>query len=412
MPLPTHGSGQPPAAGGGVPADAGNAGNPGNPETPGDPDPGSPGASYSIGGAVAGLLSPIRLQLNGAETIVLAADGAFRFPTGLASGTTYAVKVSAAPPWQQCTVADGSGIASANISTVVVNCSPPQAVVSKLAGSDNQAAGAADGKGSFASFNGPMGVAFNAVGSLVISDAGNTSIRMLSTDGLVSTLPLSGEAMVEQGHLVSNHYGELFVAGNRSQRVYKIFPDGRTLGLGPFVNATGVAMNAAGDLFVVDASTLEITKHGSTGGVKKLALDASIGSPYGIAVDGSGTLYLTDQQRHRVLKIEDESKVTLLAGSTRGHADGTGAAAKFNFPQGIAVGPEGIVYVTDAHTVRAIYPGGNVITLAGKGENSGAANGVGSYARFFDPSAIALGPAGELYVTDRLNNGVRRLISP
>ncbi len=254
-----------------------------------------------------------------------------------------------------------------------------------------------------------MGVALNAAGSLVISDAGNAAIRMLTMDGSVTTLPLNGEAVAEQGHLVVNRDGEMFVAGNWAQRVYKVFPDGRTLGLGPFFNATGVAMNAAGDLFVLDSATLKITKHGNTGRVETLALDASIGAPYGIAVDEAGTLYVTDQQRHRVLKIEDESKVTLLAGSTRGHADGVGSAAQFNFPQGIVVGPGGIVYVTDAHTVRAIYPGGTVITLAGKGEYSGAADGLGSNARFFDPSAIALGPKGELYVTDRLNNSVRKL---
>lgn len=417
MPFPHQGTGlpTPPTEGGGVPTDPGNPSNPGtpgDPGPPGNPDPGSPGLTYSIGGAVTGLLSPLKLQLNGVETVVVATDGIFKFPTPLAEGAAYSVKVSAAPLWQQCAVAGESGAASTDVSTVIVTCTPPLAVVSKLAGADDRTPGAVDGKGSLARFNEPAGVALNAAGSLAISDAGNASIRMLGTDGSVSTFPLHGEAMVEQGHLVINRYGEMFVAGNWGRRVYKIFSDGRTLGLGPFSNATGVAMNTAGDLFVADAATFEITKHGSTGGVKKLTLDASIGSPYGIAVDEAGTLYVTDQQRHRVLKIEDESRVTLLAGSTRGHADGIGAAAKFNFPQGITVGQGGIVYVTDAHTVRAIYPGGNVVTLAGKGESSGAVDGAGSNARFFDPSAIALGPAGELYVTDRLNNSVRKLVSP
>ncbi|MDR6890966.1 MULTISPECIES: hypothetical protein [Variovorax] len=406
FPLPNAGGGQsqPPGPVGG---------DPGNPGPGGTPAPGgNPNASFSIGGKVSGLLGPVTLLLNGTNILKVDTDGDFKFPTALANGTAYAVTVSAAPLWQQCAVAEGSGTALTDINTVAVTCGAPTAAVSKLAGADDQSAGAADGKGSSASFAAPMGLTFDAGGNLLISDSGNAAIRSLALDGTVTTRPLNGEAMAGQGHLVFNNFGEMFVAGHAGQRVYKIFPDGRTLGLGPFVNATGVAMNAAGDLFVADFTASKITKHGSTGGVKTLALDASIGAPFGVAVDGNGTLFVTDQATHRVLKIENESHVTVLAGSTRGNVDGEGSAAKFNFPQGIAVGPGRMVYVTDTNTVRAIFPTGIVATLAGKGETAGAADGVGAAARFADPSAVAVGPNGDLYVTDSLNNSVRKLSKP
>ena len=361
---------------------------------------------------MAGLLSPITLQINGAESVTVAADGAFNFASTLPYGTAYTVKITGAPHWQQCGITGSSGTASSQINNVVVTCDAPQALASKIAGADDQSSGNADGNGSSARFDWPVGITFNAAGSLVVSDQRNKAIRVVTTAGLVTSVPLNGESMAGQGHLVINDYGETFVAGQGGKRVYKIFSDGRTLGLGPFNYATGVAMNSNGDLFVADFGAGVITKHGALGGVVTLALDSSIGSPFGIAVDSAGTLYVTDQATHRVLKIENESKVTVLAGSTRGHADGKGIAARFNFPQGIALGTDGLVYVTDTNTVRTIFPDGTVATLAGKAEEAGAADGIGINARFADPAAIAVAPTGELYVADRLNNSIRKVARP
>jgi sugar lactone lactonase YvrE len=103
--------------------------------------------------------------------------------------------------------------------------------------------------------------------------------------------------------------------------------------------------------------------------------------------------------------------VTTLAGSalSQGTTDGPGSTARFNFPFDVAASPSGIIYVSDTgnHTIRAISPAGSVTTLAGSPGTSGSADGTGSAARFNEPAGIALGPQGQLYVADRGNGTIR-----
>ena len=128
---------------------------------------------------------------------------------------------------------------------------------------------------------------------------------------------------------------------------------------------------------------------------------AKFKNPFGIAIDGSGNLYVTDQGNHRIRKITPAGVVTTLAGSSAGFADGTGTAAQFNSPNGIAVDAWGTVYVSDSGNkrIRKITPSGVVTTVAGTGA-SAINNGGFSSATFNAPNALAVDAFGNLYVGD------------
>ena len=139
----------------------------------------------------------------------------------------------------------------------------------------------------------------------------------------------------------------------------------------------------------------------------------TFGSPFFLAQDSSGNVYVSDAINFTVRKIAAGGAVSTLAGTAGvlGSVDGTGAAARFVGPAGIAVDAAGTVYVSDSdnHTIRQITAAGVVSTLAGSAGVSGSADGVGSAARFFLPSGLALDGAGNLYVADCINHTIRKI---
>jgi sugar lactone lactonase YvrE len=279
----------------------------------------------------------------------------------------------------------------------------PSGVVTTLAGATG-VAGSADGTGAAAQFDNPWGVAVDGGGNLYIGDTGNNTIRMVTPAGVVTTL-----------------------AGAKAA--------GSTDGTGAaarFNMPLGVALDGNGNLYVADSGNNTIRKvtpagvvttfagtAGKAGSADGTGAAARFNSPVGIAIDGKGNLYVADGDNCTIRKVTPAGVVTTLAGTagTVGNADGAGAAAQFYLPSGIAVDGSGNLYIADTenYLIRMITPSGVVTTLAGttppggaNGSNGGSADGTGAAAQFFYPSGIAVDGSGNLYVGDSFNYTIRK----
>ncbi len=158
----------------------------------------------------------------------------------------------------------------------------------------------------------------------------------------------------------------------------------------------------------VQASALPVS---ASSGATTTATHARFNLPIGIARDASGNLYVADSGNHTIRKISTSGQVTTLAGlaGTSGSADGSGAAARFSFLQGVAVDGAGNVYAVDNSAIRKITAAGAVSTLAGAPGVTGDADGPGATARFAQPWGIVADAAGNLYVADTGNYLIRKV---
>ncbi|MBC7975575.1 MAG: hypothetical protein H7138_11385, partial [Myxococcales bacterium] len=138
---------------------------------------------------------------------------------------------------------------------------------------------------------------------------------------------------------------------------------------------------------------------------------ARFDQPWGITVDPAGTLYVTERNGQTLRRIAVDGTVTTIAGSPQasGSTDGTGSAARFSAPQGVAIGPDGDLYVADAGNsrVRRVTAAGVVTTYAGT--SSGYLDAAAASARFSFPVGIAVASDGSVYVSDAGNHRVRRI---
>lgn len=297
-------------------------------------------------------------------------------------------------------------------------------------------AGSADGLADLARFWYPEGIAIDSSGTLYVADTNNQTIRKISPAGLVSTL--AGMAGVEGsadgiGSAARFQYplgicldagGNVYVADTDNQTIRKITPagivstiaglsgtGGHDDGIGTaarFLYPYGIAVDDGGTLYVADTSNRSIRKIAPNGAVTKFV--QLNGAPYGLALDHEGNLFATCSD-HTVQKITPAAVATTVAGLSNqaGNTDGNGSAARFNTPFGIVIDGSGTLYVTDLRnaTLRRITSAGDVSTIAGIAGIAGTGDGTGAAARFNSPAGLTLDSSGALYIVDTLNNAIR-----
>ena len=269
-------------------------------------------------------------------------------------------------------------------------------VVTTLAGTAGSS-GSADGTGAAARFNYPTGVAVDAAGTLYVADFFNYTIRRITQAGVVTTL--AGTA------------GSPGSANGTGAAARFNYPN-------------GVAVDAAGTVYVADQGNNTIRRitqagvvttlaglAGSPGSANGTGAAARFNAPSGVAVDAAGTLYVADQGNHTIRRISAAGVVTTLAGSagSPGSANGTGAAARFYAPYNVAVDAAGTLYVAEFNnnTVRRVTAAGVTTTLAGTAGSPGSADGTGAAARFSAPTGVAVDAAGAVYVADYSSHTIR-----
>ena len=192
-----------------------------------------------------------------------------------------------------------------------------------------------------------------------------------------------------------------------------------------FSDPAALVVDASGNFFVADSRNHAIRKITTTGVVTTFAgqlgvagtangtgAAAQFNSPSGLAFDQSGNLYVSDTGNSTIRKITPARVVSTIAGvaGSSGFLDGATGGAQFNSPLGIAVAPNGTVYVADSgnHCIRAIVAG-NVSTFAGSPQNWGSADGAGTNALFNGPVGLAFDRRTNLFVADANNDTLRKI---
>jgi len=295
----------------------------------------------------------------------------------------------------------------------------PAGVVTTLAGSPG-VTGSSDGVGSSAQFNHPYGIAVDLSGNLYVADTYNCTIRKIIPTVVGGTTTWT----------VTTFAGD---AANASSAAAFGHDDG-TGTAASFFDPTSVAVDGSGNVYVADSENYDIRKITPGGVVTTLAgvpenpgdtdgtgSDARFDRPTGVAVDGSGNVYVSDTVNNLIREISPAGAVTTLAGiygagiyGSRPYIDGNVSVAQFTEPAGIAVDGSGNLYIADPveDTVRKLTPAGELTTVGGVPDVRGSTNGTGANAKFNSPFYVAVDAGGNVYVSDAGNDTIRKGSAP
>jgi ribosomal protein L6P/L9E len=179
------------------------------------------------------------------------------------------------------------------------------------------------------------------------------------------------------------------------------------------VTANGNTVISSFDITIKNLSVTTLAGNGGQGALDGQALSSNFNSPWGVALDANGNMYIADSYNNKIRKLTAAGVVSTFAGTgALGNNDGAAATATFNLPFGIVVDKNGNVYVSDigSDNIRKITPGAVVSTFAGSTVGAtGSADGLGTSATFKDPLGLAIDADNNLYVADAANNEIREI---
>ena len=328
-----------------------------------------------------------------------------------------------------------------------------------FAGSTATAYGGDGGAAAVAKINVPAGIIMDARGNLYIADQGNDRIRKIDASGTITTFaglgfaahtgdggPASAAALFSPNALAIDAAGNIYVSEYDYGGVRKIDVSGTITTIagsgsasfsgdnGPATDATmnqptGVAVDAAGNVYIADMSNQRIRKVNTAGiittiagyGVSAFSGDGSAATlacmhqPTGVAVDATGNVYVADQINGRIRKINAAGIISTIAGNgTLGFAGDGGAAitAELYQPTGVTVDAAGNIFISDIinNRIRKINTSGIISTIAGDGIGGFAGDGgPATDAHLYRPNSVAVSAAGDVYIADMNNDRIRKV---
>ncbi|MGC2210404.1 MAG: hypothetical protein WA532_09875 [Candidatus Korobacteraceae bacterium] len=262
-----------------------------------------------------------------------------------------------------------------------------------------------------AELNSPYGVTMDAAGNLYIADTANNVVRKVSAaNGEVTTAVGGGTGCAQKTDIVGDN---CLAASATLNQPYAVAADALgNLYIADYGDQRIRMVNASTLIITTVAGTGTQGYSGDTG----IATAAELNSPISVALDGNGNLYIADSGNNRIRMVNASThKITTLAGNgTLGYNDGPATGAEFSSPTGVAVDVGGgIVYVADQgnNRIRKLNTGAHsVSTVAGTGSAGyGGDNGAAAGAILDAPFGVALDAAGNLYIADRTNNRIREV---
>jgi sugar lactone lactonase YvrE len=263
--------------------------------------------------------------------------------------------------------------------------------VSLLAGDGNF--GTRDGAGDTARFVDPYRIEVDPGDNVYVTDQADARIRRIAPNGIVSTYAGTGVSGFNNGDVSVAKF---------------------SVGMG------GIAIGAHGDIYIDDTNNGRIRKISADGQVSTFAGrdkkgfvdgDTSVAeflNPNGILFDKQGNMFVADNGNYCIRKITPAGIVSRFCGTgTHGMADGDAGTAQFHYIYDMVIDREGNILLTDGDRIRKVDPSGKVSTIAGS--STGYADGDSATARFNYPAGLAIDAEGNLYVADAMNNRVRKI---
>jgi cysteine-rich repeat protein len=264
----------------------------------------------------------------------------------------------------------------------------------------------------------PRDVAVDGLGNVYIADG--FRVRRVDPTGIITTVPGLGSV----GAVAVDGIGTLFVAVGNG--ISKVDTNGTITTLATGLSPFDIALDAAGNVYVANYSTHRILRVDPTGAVTTVAgttsgysgddgpaTAAQLSYPNGVALDAAGNLYISEWGNDRIRRVAATGIITTLAGTTAGFAGdgGQAAVAQLAGPEGVAVGADGTVYVADGgnYRLRAIAPTGVITTVAGNGSPFATADAPATSVSIPYPYAVAADSAGSLYISDVDSSSILRV---
>jgi uncharacterized protein (TIGR03437 family) len=335
----------------------------------------------------------------------------------------------------------------------------PGGIITTVAGTGSSGFSGDGGPATGARLASPDGISVDAGGNLYIAEENNYRVRKVSANGIITTIagngvlgfsgdggPATAAALGKLFGVAVDAAGNVYIADSANGRVRKVSANGTISTLagnglfkfsgdgGPGSQAhlnepNGVAVDGAGNVYIADTLNNRIRRVGPGGAISTVAGSGVLGFsgdggpataallawPEGpLALDAAGSLYFTDRGNHRVRRVSRDGTISTVAGSGSGFSGdgGPAAAARLNWPLGVALDAGGNLYIADQNNyrIRRVDARGVITTVAGNGvAGFGGDGGPATAAALNYPNGISLDAAGNLYIADSDNDRVRKV---